>query len=81
MTSSSRKYLPIITGTFVAALLIANTLDTKIFMLAGLSLPAGIILFPLTYLYGDILLDHFDHDTDFNPFRLEESEGDEGDAP
>ena len=55
MTPSNRKYLPIITGTFVAALLIANTLDTKIFMLAGLALPAGIILFPLTYLYGDIL--------------------------
>ena len=38
---SNTKYLPIITGMFVAALLISNTLDTKIFMLGSLALPAG----------------------------------------
>lgn len=36
-------------------LLASNTLDTKIFTVAGLNLPAGIILFPLAYLAGDIL--------------------------
>ncbi|MFC2175951.1 queuosine precursor transporter [Bacteroidota bacterium] len=49
------KYLPVITGLFAASLLISNTLDTKIFMLGSLALPAGIILFPIAYLFGDIL--------------------------
>jgi len=49
------KYLLPITGLFTATLLISNTLDTKIFHAFGLDLPAGIILFPLAYLFGDIL--------------------------
>lgn len=49
-----KLFLPI-TGLFVATLLISNTLDTKIFSIFGLDLPAGIILFPLAYLFGDVL--------------------------
>ena len=49
-----RFVLPI-TGLFVATLLISNTLDTKIFVFLGLALPAGIILFPLAYLFADVL--------------------------
>lgn len=49
------RFLVLITGLFVATLLISNTLDTKIFMFFGLALPAGIVLFPLAYLFGDIL--------------------------
>lgn len=49
------KFLVPITGIFTATLLIANTLDTKIFELGSLSLPAGIIIFPLAYVFGDIL--------------------------
>ncbi len=49
------KYLIPIAGLFAATLLISNTLDTKIFMFGTLALPAGIILFPLAYLFGDIL--------------------------
>lgn len=49
------KYLSIITGLFTASLLISNTLDTKIFLIGPLALPAGIILFPIAYLFGDIL--------------------------
>jgi queuosine precursor transporter len=44
-----------ITALFVATLLIANTLDTKIFHVVGLDLPAGIIIFPLAYVFGDVL--------------------------
>lgn len=51
----SYKYLPIITGLFTAALLISNTLDTKIFMIGSLAMPAGIILFPIAYIFGDVL--------------------------
>lgn len=49
------KYLAVITGLFSATLLISNTLDNKVFMLGSLAMPAGIIVFPLAYLFGDIL--------------------------
>jgi uncharacterized integral membrane protein (TIGR00697 family) len=59
------KYLSFITGIFTATLLISNTLDTKIFALGPLNLPfgivlsfnlpSGIILFPLAYIFGDVL--------------------------
>lgn len=49
------KYLGIITGVFTAVLLISNTLDNKIFAVGSLALPAGIIVFPLAYLAGDLL--------------------------
>lgn len=52
--ANSRLLIPI-TGLFVASLLIANTLDTKILMFFGLALPAGILLFPLAYVFGDVL--------------------------
>ncbi len=62
----SYKYLSFITGIFTATLLISNTLDTKLFSLGTLNLPggisfsleplpAGIILFPLAYVFGDVL--------------------------
>jgi queuosine precursor transporter len=49
------KYLSFITGIFTATLLISNTLDTKIFSFGPLNLPSGIILFPLAYIFGDVL--------------------------
>jgi len=49
------KYLIFISGIFSATLIISNTLDTKIFMLGDFTLPAGIILFPLAYVFGDVL--------------------------
>lgn len=49
------KFLLPVVSVFTATLLISNTLDTKIFNFFGLDLPAGIILFPLAYLAGDIL--------------------------
>lgn len=49
------KYLLVIVGIMTMTLLVSNTLDTKVFALWGLSLPAGIILFPLAYLSADIL--------------------------
>jgi len=49
------KFLSFITGIFTATLLISNTLDTKIFSFGPLNLPSGIILFPLAYIFGDVL--------------------------
>lgn len=49
------RLLAPITGLFVATLLITNMLDIKIFTAFGFDLPAGIIIFPLAYVFGDIL--------------------------
>lgn len=40
---------------YVASLLIANTIAVKIVTVLGLTLPAGIIVFPLAYIFGDTL--------------------------
>ncbi|MBX7123268.1 MAG: queuosine precursor transporter [Opitutaceae bacterium] len=49
------RHFSTITALFTATLLISNTLDNKVFKLGSLDLPAGIILFPLAYLFGDVL--------------------------
>lgn len=51
----SYKYYPMITGLFAACLIISNMLDTKIFKFFSLDLPGGIILFPIVYVFGDML--------------------------
>ena len=40
---------------FVTSLLIANTVAVKIIAVGPFTLPAGIIVFPLAYIFGDIL--------------------------
>jgi uncharacterized integral membrane protein (TIGR00697 family) len=57
------RLLTPITGLFVASLLIANTLDTKIFQFLALSLPAGIVIFPLAYVFGDVLTEVYGYAT------------------
>lgn len=49
------KYLIPITGLFVATLLISNTLAGKIAMFGPFTMSVAVILFPLAYLFGDIL--------------------------
>lgn len=48
------KYFSFITGLFCAALVISNILDTKLFQIGDSMFPAGIILFPIVYVFGDI---------------------------
>lgn len=48
-------YVDIITALFVAVLLISNITSTKLTSFGFLTLDAGTILFPLTYIFGDIL--------------------------
>jgi hypothetical protein len=40
---------------FVTCLLTANTIATKLVVIAGATLPAAIVVFPLSYILGDIL--------------------------
>jgi len=49
------RYLDIITASFVAVLLISNIASTKIIDLGPFTFDGGTILFPLAYIFGDIL--------------------------
>jgi queuosine precursor transporter len=49
------RYLDIIAGLFVAVLLISNIASTKIVQLWKFTFDGGTILFPLSYIFGDIL--------------------------
>src|SRR3989338_3994115 len=51
----SYKYLDIITALFVAVLLISNIASTKIVDLKWFVFDGGTLLFPLSYIFGDIL--------------------------
>jgi queuosine precursor transporter len=49
------RWLPFITALFVTTLIISNIIAVKLVNLAGLFVPAAVILFPLAYLFGDVL--------------------------
>jgi queuosine precursor transporter len=49
------RYFNLISAIFVAVLLIANTVGGKIFTVSGLNLPGGVVVFPISYIFGDIL--------------------------
>lgn len=50
-----RKYLDIITAAFAVVLILSNITSTKILSLGWFSFDGGTILFPLAYIFGDIL--------------------------
>ncbi len=49
------KSLPAITGFFVAVLLISNVASTKLVNLGHFTFDGGTLLFPISYIFGDIL--------------------------
>ena len=49
------RYLDIITTAFAVVLILSNVASTKIAALGWLSFDGGTILFPLAYIFGDIL--------------------------
>lgn len=49
------RYLDIITALFVTALLISNVSAAKIISFGTFAIDGGGILFPLTYIFGDVL--------------------------
>ncbi|MEK6754678.1 MAG: queuosine precursor transporter [Bacteroidota bacterium] len=55
MPPPSYRYLDTITGFFVAVLLISNVASTKIVDLVWFTFDGGTLLFPLSYIFGDIL--------------------------
>jgi len=49
------RYLSHITGLFVAILLISGIVSTKIIQFGPFTFDGGTLLFPLSYIFGDIL--------------------------
>lgn len=49
------RYLVLVAALFVAALIVSNIIAVKLVVLGSLILPAAVILFPITYIIGDVL--------------------------
>lgn len=55
MPRQSYRWYNLITAVFVTTLIISNIIAVKIVQLGPLTLPAAVILFPVAYIFGDIL--------------------------
>lgn len=55
MEKNSYRWYPLVIGIFVTSLVISNIIAVKIVQVAGFVLPAAVILFPIAYIFGDIL--------------------------
>ncbi len=49
------RWFPFVTAVFVTTLIISNIIAVKLVNIFGLVLPAAVILFPVAYIFGDIL--------------------------
>jgi len=55
-TNNSYSYrFVVVTAVFVTCLITANIIIVKQISIGGIVLPAGIVIFPLSYVFGDIL--------------------------
>ncbi len=55
MEKKSYRWLSFVMAVFVTTLVISNIIAVKLVNLFGLFLPAAVILFPIAYIFGDIL--------------------------
>jgi len=51
----SYRWYPLVTAVFVTSLIVSNIIAVKLVQIGGLILPAAVILFPVAYIFGDIL--------------------------
>ncbi|RDI95956.1 VUT family protein [Meiothermus sp. QL-1] len=51
----SYRYLDLITAAFVAVLIVSNIASTKVVLFGPFTFDGGTLLFPLAYIFGDIL--------------------------
>src|SRR4030042_50614 len=51
----SQRWLPAITAVFVTSLIVSNFIAVKLISVGPLYLPAGILIFPISYIFGDVL--------------------------
>lgn len=55
MRAQGYHWLPFVTAVFVTTLIISNIIAVKVVEIFGLVVPAAVILFPIAYIFGDIL--------------------------
>ncbi|HEX9028290.1 MAG TPA: queuosine precursor transporter [Anaerolineales bacterium] len=55
MKRNSYRWLPFVTAVFVTTLIISNIIAVKLVNIGGLFVPAAVVLFPVAYIFGDIL--------------------------
>ena len=51
----THRWFPLVTAVFVTTLIVSNIVAVKLVNLFGLFVPAAVILFPIAYIFGDIL--------------------------
>ena len=54
-TRNNYRWFPFVTALFVTTLVISNIIAVKLVNLFGLFVPAAVILFPVAYIFGDVL--------------------------
>ncbi|MEN9223558.1 MAG: queuosine precursor transporter, partial [Thermostichus sp. BF3_bins_97] len=62
MPERAYRHLDAVTALFVAVLLISNVASSKILILGPFTFDGGTILFPLSYIFGDILTEVYGYD-------------------
>jgi hypothetical protein len=55
MENKGYRWFHVVTALFVTSLIVSNIIAVKLISIGGLVLPAGVILFPVAYIIGDIL--------------------------
>ncbi len=54
-TEKSFRWFFVITAIFITTLVVSNIIAVKLIQLGPFTLPAGVLVFPITYIFGDIL--------------------------
>ncbi len=65
MSRFQNEFSPIflcITCLFVTCLLISNIIAGKLSQILGMTLPAAVIIFPITYIFGDVLTEVYGYE-------------------
>jgi queuosine precursor transporter len=52
---AEQRWLPAITAVFVTSLVVSNIIAVKLISIGPFFLPAAILIFPVSYIFGDIL--------------------------
>ena len=52
-----------VTGIFITCLIVSNIIAVKLITVGGRNLPAAIIIFPISYIFGDILTEVYGYRT------------------
>lgn len=55
MRTGGYRYLGLVTAVFTTCLVIANIIAVKLIDVYGVILPAAVVIFPISYIFGDIL--------------------------